>query len=191
MNPKELIEALEEFQQRLLEHERLWGKSLSHPIPDYPVANTSELKKQSQWLCRRLGNLRPFIERFDTSWRMHHPATGLAWDALDAVTGLDSVAQIKGPTFSAVTGKLNRIIGQVEALDQLDDIPLERNKPIKSGADIDQVVAKYLYHLHPYITKGCVPLFHVTAGQEFPSFRRSDCPTLRRLAIPIPPCLQG
>jgi len=31
----------------------------------------------------------------------------------------------------------------------------------------------------------------VTAGQEFPSFRRSDCPTLRRLAIPIPPCLQG
>ena len=26
----------------------------------------------------------------------------------------------------------------------------------------------------------------VTAGLEFPSFRRSDYPTLRRLAIPIP-----
>ena len=77
MKVSELIAALEEFQGKLLEHQSLWDKSLNPPIPDYPVRNTQQLEEQSRWLSRKVGALRPFIERFDQEWLMVHPATGV------------------------------------------------------------------------------------------------------------------
>ena len=50
-----LLKAVDEFREKLTEHRELWGKSLSQPIPDYPVRNREELEAQCQWLTRRLG----------------------------------------------------------------------------------------------------------------------------------------
>ncbi|MFA6002775.1 MAG: hypothetical protein WC881_01770 [Elusimicrobiota bacterium] len=45
MKAQELKEALEEFQSKLSEHAKLWGKSLSPPLPDYPTANQTDLRQ--------------------------------------------------------------------------------------------------------------------------------------------------
>ncbi|API75192.1 TIGR02391 family protein [Ralstonia solanacearum] len=159
MRVGELLQALDEFQQKLIEHRKLWGESLSQPIPSYPVRNVDELEKQSQWLTRRLGALRPYIERFDAEWMMAHQATGSVWDALDAAVGLSSVSQIKGPSLRSVVEKLNTIAGRLEALDQDAVVPADRAVPLKSGLPPDQIMLAYLNHLHPYIAKGCTKLF--------------------------------
>src|SRR5262245_14119951 len=114
MKVSELLAALDEFRSKLVEHRELWGKSLNDVIPDFPIKNQKELEEQSQWLTRRLGALRPYIERFDSNWIMEHPATGTVWDALDAASGLSSVSQIKGPSLRATIERLNSIAGRVE-----------------------------------------------------------------------------
>lgn len=65
MRVAELLKALDEFREKLIEHRKLWGESLSQPMPSFPVRNVDELQKQSDWLTRRLGALRPYSERFD------------------------------------------------------------------------------------------------------------------------------
>lgn len=106
MRVSELLAALDEFRSKLIEHRELWGNSLSSPIPSFPVKNKNELEAQSDWLTRRLGSLRPYIERFHSAWMMNHPATGVTWDALDAATGLTAVSQVKGPSLGNVIQKL-------------------------------------------------------------------------------------
>ncbi|HDR9053160.1 TPA: TIGR02391 family protein [Burkholderia vietnamiensis] len=159
MRVADLLRSLDEFREKLIEHRELWGKSLSQPIPSYPVRNVDELEKQSQWLTRRVGALRPYIERFDREWVMQHPATGAVWDALDASVGLSAVSQIKGPSLRSATEKLNTIAGRLEALDQDDIVPADRGVPLKSGMPADRIMAAYLSHLHPYIAQGCTKLF--------------------------------
>lgn len=154
-----LLAALDEFREKLIEHLELWGKSLSQPIPSYPVRNREELEAQSHWLARRLGALRSYIERFDDQWLMVHPATGVRWDALDASVGLNQVAQAKGPALRSAIEKLNTIAGKLETLDQDDEIPADPGAPMKSGLSPDRVMLAYLSHLHPYIAKGCSKLF--------------------------------
>ncbi|MDO3617124.1 TIGR02391 family protein [Ralstonia pseudosolanacearum] len=159
MRVGQFLQALDEFREKLIEHRKLWGDSLSQPIPSYPVRNTDELEKQSQWLTRRLGALRPYLDRFDNQWIMHHQATGSTWDGLDASVGLSAVSQIKGPSLRATVEKLNTIAGRLEAMDQDDIIPADRAVPMKSGMPADRIVLAYLSHLHPYIAKGCTKLF--------------------------------
>jgi hypothetical protein len=76
MRVKDLLAALDEFRSKLIEHQKLWSQSLSQPMPDYAVRNIEALETQTSWLTRRLGALRPYIERFDNQWLMVHPATG-------------------------------------------------------------------------------------------------------------------
>src|ERR1700752_3606419 len=159
MRVSELLAALDEFRGKLIEHRELWGKSLNSTIPDFPVRNQKELEAQSHWLTRRLGALRPYIERFDSEWVMNHPATGVLWDGLDAATGLTSVAQIKGPSLRSVAEKLNTVAGRLEALDPNDSVPADRGAPLRSGLGPDRLMLSYLDHLHPYIAKGCSRLF--------------------------------
>ena len=159
MKVRDLILALEEFQSKLNEHRKLWGPSLSSPIPSFPVRNQSELEDQSRWLSRKLGALRPYIERFDDEWVMAHPATGVRWDALDAATGLTAVSQIKGPSLRSVAEKLDQIIGRLQTFDQDEEVPADRTKPMRPGLAADRIMLVYLDHLHPFIGRGCAQLF--------------------------------
>ena len=159
MRVSALLAALDEFRTKLIEHKELWGRSLSQPIPDYPVCNREELEAQIHWLTRRLGTLRSYIERFDNQWLMVHPATSVRWDALDASVSLNQVAQAKGPALRSTIEKLNTIAGRLETLDQDDEVPADPSKPLKSGLPADRVMLAYLQHLHPYIAKGCSQLF--------------------------------
>ncbi|WP_375779056.1 TIGR02391 family protein [Bradyrhizobium sp. ma5] len=159
MKVSELLAALDEFRSKLTEHRELWSKSLNNIVPDFPIRNQKELEEQSHWLTRRLGALRPYIERFDSNWIMQHPATGSLWDGLDAASGLSSVSQIKGPSLRSTIEKLNTIAGRIEGLDQSDAVPSDRNVPMRSGLGPDRLMFAYTAHLHPYIAKGCFKLF--------------------------------
>jgi hypothetical protein len=159
MRVAEFLKALDEFREKLIEHRKLWGESLSQPMPSYPVRNNDELEKQSDWLTRRLGAIRPYIERFDDQWIMRHPATGVVWDALDTSTGLGAVSQIKGASLRSTVEKLNTIAGRLESLDPDDIVPADRAASLKSGLSPDRIILAYLNHLHPYIAKGCTKLF--------------------------------
>jgi uncharacterized protein (TIGR02391 family) len=157
MRASELLEALDEFYQRLTDHQRLWGESLQQPIPDYPVRNVAILREQSQWLSRKLGALQPYIERFDDRWILEQ--AGRRWDALTSAVGLDDVAIVKGSSIRAVVTKLDKIIGRLEAINPDDDIPENPDQPIRPGADVDYVMRAYLHSLHPFIREGCSQLF--------------------------------
>jgi len=159
MKAKDLLAELEEFQERLTQHQELWGRSLDQPIPDYPVRNNEELREQSRWMSRKVGALRPYILRFDDSWIMHHPATGTRWNALDAAVGLDAVAQAKGPAIRSTIQKLDQIIGRLQTLEPEDEIPEDVNQPVKPGIGVDYLILGYLGHLHEYISRGCMQLF--------------------------------
>jgi uncharacterized protein (TIGR02391 family) len=165
MKVSELLAALDEFRSKLIAHRELWGKSLDDIVPGFPVSSQKELEEQSQWLTRRLGALRPYIERFDSNWIMQHPATGSMWDALDAASGLSSVSPIKAPSLRNAIEKLNSIAGRLEGLDQNDAVPVDRNVPIRSGVGPDRLMLAYMAHLHPYIAKGCSGLF---ADEHYP-----------------------
>ena len=160
MKVTDLLQALEEYQKKLIEHKELWGKSLSQPIPDYPVRNIDELQELTKWLNRRLGGLRPFIERFDDSWVMVHPGTGASWNALDTSIGMQAVAQAKGPSIRTCIDKVDQIIGKLQIMDPEDDIPEDQSRPIKPGVDVNYLVLGYLNHLHPFIYNGCSQLFN-------------------------------
>ncbi len=137
----------------------MWGGSLSQPIPDYPVRNQQELEAAESLAHSEAWALRSFIERFDDEWLMIHPATGVRWDALDASVSLNQVSQAKGPSIRSTIEKLNAIAGKLETLDQDDEIPADRNAPMKSGLSADRIMLAYLNHLHPYIALGCAKLF--------------------------------
>ena len=170
MRAGELLEQIEAFQRDLSEHQRLWGGSLDQRIPRYPGRNVEELQQQSRQLSRTLGRLRPFLERFQQTWTMQHPATGTEWDVLDMATGLDQIAQIKGPSLAAVIPALDRIIGELQALDPDDDIPREKYRAVRSGGSTEKVALGYIDHLHPFVREGCAQLLmdshHAQAIEE-------------------------
>jgi len=159
MKVRELIVALEEFQRNLSEHQKLWGGSLDRTIPDFPLRNIDELTEQSRWLSRRAGALRPFIERFDNEWLMHHPATGVRWDALDAAVGMAAIAQAKGVSLRTAIQKLDQIIGRLQTMDQDEIVPDDPSKPMRPGLSADRIMLVYLDHLHSFIERGCSQLY--------------------------------
>ncbi len=159
MRVSELLSAIDEFREKLIEHRDFWAESLDRTIPDFPKCNLEQLEEQSHWLTRRLGALRSYIMRFDNQWLMIHPATGVKWDALDASVSLNHVAQAKGPSIRSTIEKLNTIAGRLETLDQDDEIPANPLEPIRSGLAPERIMLAYLAHLHPYIAAGCSKLF--------------------------------
>lgn len=134
MKASDLVAELETFRQALRKHEQLWGKSLAQPIPDYPVKNIAQLREQSESLNRQLGRLRPYIELYEKNWTMHHPATGVAWDALESAVGTSVVAQIKGPSLRKVMDRLGQITGRLEAEDPDEDISLAPPRSVAAAS---------------------------------------------------------
>jgi len=170
MRAGDLLQEVEAFRGALIAHQRLWGESLDETIPMYPVRNDKELHRQSRELCRTLGRLRPFLERFRPHWIMHHPATRTRWDALDAATGLDQIAVVKGPSLDMVIPLLDQIIGELQALDADDEIPREKYRAVRAGGSVERIALGYLDHLHPFIREGCAKLLqdghHAQAVEE-------------------------
>lgn len=132
---------------------------MDRTIPDRPIRNVDALREQSRWLSRKLGALRPFMERFFNSWTMVHPMTGVTWDALDGAVGLEAVAQIKGPSMRTVNERIDQMLGELDTYDADDEIPRDPKQPIRAGIGADRLMLAYLPHLHPYIAKGCSQLF--------------------------------
>jgi uncharacterized protein (TIGR02391 family) len=159
MKVAQLAVELEEFQNKLVEHQQLWSESLDEMIPDFPIRNGRALEEQSRWLARRLGALRPYIVRFDRAWTMQHPATGVTWDALHEAVGVSAVAPVKGPSLRSTIQKLDHILGRLASMEQDDEIPADPRKPMRSGATADSLMLSYLGHLHPFIAKGCAQLY--------------------------------
>lgn len=159
MIASELKTELEEFQRRLDEHRALWGKSLDRTIPDHPIRNVEELREQSRWLCRKLGALRPFMERFFNNWIMTNRMAGVQWDALESATGLEAVAQVKGPSMRTVSERIDQMLGELDTYDPEDEIPRDPTQPIRPGIGLDRLMVAYLPQLHPYIANGCSKLF--------------------------------
>ena len=159
MKVSEILQALEEMQARLTEHQKLWGDSLDRTIPSFPLRNRDELNEQSRWLSRRAGAMRPFIDRFDSQWLMHHPATGGRWDALDSAVGMADVAQVKGPSIRTTIQKLDQIIGRLQMMDPNEVVPDDPSQPVRLGLGADRIMLVYLDHLHPFIAHGCSQLY--------------------------------
>lgn len=158
MRARELLQEIEEFQLGLARHQEIWGNSLDRPIPQYPVRNTSTLVSQSRQLSRDLGRLRPYLQRFRESWVMHHPATGAQWDALEAATGSNQIAQIKGPSLRTVLDALDQIIGELQGLDPDEEIPKDPSRPTRAGGTPERIAMGYVPHLHPFIHGACAGL---------------------------------
>ena len=125
MKVSELIAALEEFQAKLAEHEALLEKRAGQRAELSVPEKQAALEEQSRWLSRRLGALRPYIERFDNEWTMQHPATGVTWDALDVATSLTGHPG-KNFTLRHVFPKLHQILGRLETLDPNEEIAVGR-----------------------------------------------------------------
>jgi uncharacterized protein (TIGR02391 family) len=149
MEPKQLVIQLDEFRLKLREHQELWVQSVDRHIPQYAIKNISLLRTQSEWLTRRLGALRPYIERYEKNWVMHHQMTGASWDALEASVGLSHVAPAKGPAMMSVLERLNMIIGTVENSAQ----EIVNDKAESSDVlPIEQM-------LHPFLCEVCLNLY--------------------------------
>lgn len=140
MKAHELKAELEEFQKRLDEHRNLWGQSLDRTIPDHPIRNVDVLREQSRWLSRKLGTLRPFMERFFEHWIMSNRMAGVSWNALESATGLESVAQIKGPSMRTVSERIDQMLGELDTYDPEDEIPRDTKQPIRPGIGVDRLM---------------------------------------------------
>lgn len=147
----ELLDAIKEFRSKLEEHRKLYNKSLSQHIPRYPIRNIDLLNGQSEWLCRKGGALRSYIQKYDNNWIMVFPVTGQKWDAFDEAISLSSIAQIKGPSIRTVISKLDRIIGLLESKNPNETIENqvvnERSEPVVNRKETDQDIdyAKEFY----------------------------------------------
>jgi hypothetical protein len=146
MKVSELITALEEFEAKLTAHEELLAKRAGQRAELSEAEKQAALEEQSRWLSRRLGALRPYIERFDTEWLMQQPATGVTWDALEVATSLTGHP---GKKFSLrhVFPKLLQILGRLETLDPNEEIAasarhtLSANDETRSGRAFEREVA--------------------------------------------------
>ena len=146
------------MQAKLTEHHKFWGASLETAIPSFPIRNRDQLNEQSKWLSRRAGAMRPYIDRFDGQWLMHHPATGNRWDA-DAAVGMADVAQVKGLSIRTTMQKLDQIIGRLQTMDPAEVVPDDPSQPMRPGLGADRLVLAYLDHLHSFIARGCTQLY--------------------------------
>jgi hypothetical protein len=122
MKVGELKNQMEEFRKELNTHFDLWRVSLDQPIPDFPVTNIPELTEQMSSLARKLGRLRPFVDRFASSTIMQVPAIGAQWDIFDSAVGND-VCQRKGPSLQAAIQQIDQILGQLDGMNEDKEVP--------------------------------------------------------------------
>jgi hypothetical protein len=126
MKISELSSRIEKFRTELDEHADLWGQSLDHTIPEYPIRNREKLRLQYDGLARQLGMLRPFFGKLGLPTIMGNSYIG-QWDAFDSAVS-DDVAPRKGQSIQAVLSQLQQALGKLDSMDPDSEFGLERNK---------------------------------------------------------------
>jgi REase_DpnII-MboI len=167
MKTRELIQKIQKFHDDLETHYYLWGQSLHPSLPEYPLKNVEELRKQTNNLARQLGALRPYIDQLSPSTILR--AAGQEWDAYDSAASND-VAVRKGASISAVLPQLQQILGRLEAMD------LESEFSLLSATEQQSVIAQ-ANATSLSMAKFICAKFHVAAKQL--EDRYENRPTLR------------
>src|SRR4030042_3018052 len=119
MKVKDLIESLEEFKKKLIEHQTLYLYGNSFPKYTggmYPVKNISELQKQSNWLNRQWGKLQKDINQLIDKGILPITPNEINLDYANVAIGLDEVAPYKSQSMKKLIAKIERIIGGLESM---------------------------------------------------------------------------
>ena len=153
MKAGDLIRSIEKFHDKLLEHRDLWAESLDRSAPILPERNLVELQEQCRSLGRMLGSIRPYLQRFRSTWLAERG--GVEFDTLDAAVGIEQLAPIKGPSLQYVINGLNQTLGALQTLAPDDVVPESASKPIRA----EHAIAGYLDKLHPSVGKASSELF--------------------------------
>jgi hypothetical protein len=134
MKVSELASRTQRFHDDLEAHFELWQQSLEPPLPDYPVRNTEELRRQMSSLARQLGTLRPYIVKLTQTTRMGMMGQP-HWDIYDSAVSNDLAAR-KGPSIEAILPQLQQMIGRLESLDPESDLLMESGTQRKTLQEI-------------------------------------------------------
>jgi hypothetical protein len=119
MKVEELIENLEEFQKKLIEHQHLYLYGNSFPKYTggmYPVKNIPELQKQSNWLNRQWGKLQKGINQFIDKGILEIMLNGINFDYVNVAIGLSEIAPNKSQSLKKLIAEIERIIGGLESM---------------------------------------------------------------------------
>ena len=123
MKVKELIESLEEFQKKLIEHQTLYNNSFpKYTGGMYPVRNKYELQEQSLRLNRWWGTYQPTLNKFRDKMTTQTQSTGDEWDYVNSAIGLDEVAPIKIQSLKKIIAEIERIIGRLISMNSNRDV---------------------------------------------------------------------
>lgn len=147
MKVRDFKNQLEEFRTELNSHSDLWLVSLDQPLPDYPVRNIPQLKEQMSALARKLGRLRPFIDRFASATVMQLPATGQQWDIFDSAVGNDLCLR-KGPSLEGAIQQIDQILGQLDGMNQDRDIQDQHSSVAAPTHNTGTLPTVFLGHGH-------------------------------------------
>ncbi len=109
----ELRERIVKFHDDLERHQQLWGRSLNHTLPEYPIRNVSEIRSQVSDLARQLGAIRGYFDSLEIPTTMGN-AYG-HWDAFHSAISND-VAIRKGSSIEAILPQLQQAIGRLDTL---------------------------------------------------------------------------
>jgi len=131
MKVAELSSRVERFRKELNEHVELWGQSLDHTIPDYPIRNHDQIRVQYDGLARQLGTLRPYFQKLGLPTIMGNSYLG-HWDAFDSAVS-DDVAPRKGQSIQAVLSQLSQALGKLDLLNPDSEFSLE-SEPVGPAA---------------------------------------------------------
>ena len=119
MKVKDLIESLEEFQKKLIEHKTLYLHGNSFPKYTggmYPVKNLEELQKQSNWLNRQWGKLQKDINQFKDKEILQIIPNEINLEYANVAIGLDEMAPYKSQSLKKLIAEIERIIGGLESM---------------------------------------------------------------------------
>jgi len=123
MKVKELIENLEGFQKKLIEHQTLYSSSFpKYSGGMYPVRNKHELQEQSLRLNRWWGENQSIINQFRDKTTVQSPSTGVEWDYINSAIGLDEMAPTKTQSLKKLIAEIERIIGRLVNMNSNQDV---------------------------------------------------------------------
>ncbi len=114
MKVKELINKLEKFQTKLIEHQNLYNNSfLKYGGEMHPIKNKQQLQEQSRWLNRWWGENQSILNQFRDATTIQASSTGDEWDYTDSALGLNEVAPNKIQSLTKIIAEIDRIIGRL------------------------------------------------------------------------------